>query len=196
MLTEFFRDMKIYPTEAQGTAADEGAAEQQRRLWQHSYTNVVDVAEEHLQSYALWEFKSFCELSPDEEESQWDYFGACKTGYGGNIFNRDASVNPQAGRTYARTYAMAVSGETLSSFFDTTTAEYDLVYRINCDIEEPTVIYASLEYWYSIGPKVTVAPKDFATVSVTEPGNGAAYIDITRAEACVSGEKVAVRVTM
>jgi hypothetical protein len=65
---------------------------------------VTDSADAALQSWAMWEYKTFC-ISPVDPAAQNGRFGACKTGYGGKLFDSSGAVMKERLRGLARTYA-------------------------------------------------------------------------------------------
>ena len=65
---------------------------------------MTDSADAALQSWAMWEYKTFC-ISPVDPAAQNGRFGACKTGYGGKLFDSSGAVMKERLRGLARTYA-------------------------------------------------------------------------------------------
>jgi len=123
-----------------------------------SFDDICAEADKYLLSWSLWEYKPFCIHNESDpyyaNVSQWDLFGACKTGYGGPVWNANGTVNEVVAQHYARTYAFAVAGETVSMSFDPTKAVFTLVFNANLQITEPTLIYLSEDIFYPNGYNV------------------------------------------
>lgn len=98
------------------------------------------VADTHLQSWAYWEYKSFCKRNLTSR-SQLSTWGACKTGTGPSGI-------------HAHTFAPAVAGRVLSLLFNRTTKAFRLVYISVPHI--PTEI--STAYNYPNGYHLNVTP--------------------------------------
>jgi len=125
-----------------------------------TFDDVAAEADQHLLSWALWEFKDFCihnETDPYYVNvTQWDLFGSCKTGYGGILWNDNGTVNMTTARHYARTYPHAVAGETQSISFDPAKVVFTLTFLANPNITQPTLIYVSENIFYSNGYNVVI----------------------------------------
>ena len=89
---------------------------------------VGDGADAALQSWAGFEWKSFCReaAGPETNVSQLGVWGACKTGYSHDWPGTAPTAASQA--AYGRTWAPAVAGTTLSMFFNVTSAAFSLEY--------------------------------------------------------------------
>jgi endoglycosylceramidase len=123
----------------------------------------VGAAEQHLQSWAMWELKTFCKETNQSlaSDSQNAAFGSCKTGYGEENYLWDAQgvINVNTATKLARTYAMAVAGNTTHSHFDVASARYVLSYTIDTHCALPTVVFAHQQLQYPQGYTVTVFPE-------------------------------------
>mmetsp|Transcript_32558 Transcript_32558/g.54897 ORF Transcript_32558/g.54897 Transcript_32558/m.54897 type:complete len:600 (+) Transcript_32558:3-1802(+) len=111
MLTEFERPRNSDP-DAAGAERD-------------PFFDTATAADRNLQSWAMWELKTFCKESNDSiaSDSQNAAFGSCKTGYGESNYLWDSAgnVNPIVAKKLARTYPLAVAGNTTSMVFHATT---------------------------------------------------------------------------
>lgn len=133
----------------------------------------VQAAEAHLQSWAMWELKTFCKETEQSlaSDSQNAAFGSCKTGYGEQDYLWDAQgqLNANTARKLSRTYAQAVAGNTTRSHFDVASARYVLTYDLDTHCALPTVIYANAALQYPDGLEVSVLPP--GAVDWTVDGN-------------------------
>jgi len=117
---------------------------------------VADEADQFLQSWATWEWKTFCRESNETNHStsQNGVWGSCKTGYGpkwvGNL--------PSNQSDYARTYARAVAGSVSEMHFNVTTGEFLLKYNTSASCKLPTEIYLSVEFHYRNNFSVAIEP--------------------------------------
>jgi len=102
----------------------------------------ADGADGGLQSWAGWEWKSFCRADHDPEKSQLGSWGACKTGYGPVWQDQAPDVVFQSDN--ARTYATAVAGDIVKMSFDASYGDFELQYDIKegIDAQEATEIFA------------------------------------------------------
>lgn len=119
---------------------------------------VTGACDKHGQSWASWEYKTFCRDDP-APFAQCGSFGCCKTGFGGHMFGNGSTLQPkEAAAKLARTYAWAVAGELVTAGFDPTTHVYSLTYAPDPSILLPTSIYASEQYHYPGGLDVVITP--------------------------------------
>ena len=98
---------------------------------------IGDGADAALQSWAGFEWKSFCrEASGSNEttapQSQFGEYGSCKTGYSRNW---PARTGPSEAfkLAVARTYARATAGEITAMHFNVSTAAFDLKYVVTAE---------------------------------------------------------------
>ena len=117
---------------------------------------LTGACDRHGQSWASWEYKTFCKDDADQETSQCGSFGCCRTGFGGHMW-LNASDFPYdlAMSKLARTYATAIAGEMITSYFDAKTSIYTLAFAPNISCVLPTVIYTS---GWCISPLVSPLP--------------------------------------
>ena len=125
---------------------------------------VADNCDRFLQSWATWEWKTFCRENNEtiHGDSQWAEYGSCKTGYG-MPWNK-TSGRPRKAKYLARTHARAVAGNITSMKFNVDTGEFELKYHLDTTIAMPTEIFISNEYYYQNGenkgkPNVNIYPE-------------------------------------
>jgi endoglycosylceramidase len=126
------------------------------------FVDVANVADQHLLSWTLWEYKTFCRETEAtlNSNSQAAAFGSCKTGYGEHLFwNDQGEVNMPACQKMARTYAQKVAGMTVSMKFDPVSKNFEFTYLINTAIKQPTELFVSTKYQYFNGYDVQLFPK-------------------------------------
>ncbi|CAI5478116.1 unnamed protein product [Closterium sp. Yama58-4] len=76
---------------------------------------LLDAADEHVQSWMAWEYKAFLPI----------------TGANLGLFHRNGSLNMRLALLLARTYPQAVAGHILQFFFNTSAASFHLSYLAN-----------------------------------------------------------------
>ncbi|CAI5958156.1 unnamed protein product [Closterium sp. NIES-64] len=76
---------------------------------------LLDAADEHVQSWMAWEYKAFLPI----------------TGANLGLFHRNGSLNMRLGLLLARTYPQAVAGRILQFFFNSSAASFHLSYLAN-----------------------------------------------------------------
>lgn len=127
------------------------------------YFATVAAADQHLQSWAMWELKTFCKETNESlaSDSQNAAFGSCKTGYGEQNYLWDAAgvLNTNTTTKLSRTYAHAVAGNTSHMSFDPATAQFRLVYQIDTSCALPTVVYVNAALQYPGGYTVQALPE-------------------------------------
>ena len=109
--------------------------------WFSRFTEAAAAAESLLQSWSMWEWKTFTKDAPGEDGNvQNAAWGADKTGVGGVVFTGSA-VRPKVRRQLSRAYATAVAGETLTNSFDAESAVFRLSFRARLSCALPTEIF-------------------------------------------------------
>ncbi|RGB29428.1 Glycoside Hydrolase Family 5 protein [Rhizophagus diaphanus] len=103
---------------------------------------IIQAADKYLQSWIGWQYKDFFPLT---RQIPGD----------GLIDPNTGQVRPDVAKIFSRTYAEAVSGNTLSMEFD---EEFKLVYEINPSIKKPTVIKIQEMYHYPNGFIINISP--------------------------------------
>lgn len=125
------------------------------------FSIAAEVADSRLQSWTMWEFKTFCKETAESlaSDSQQAAFGSCKTGYGEHlIWDDNGNLNQNACRKLARTYPRHVAGLTKTMVFNSTTADFAVSFTIDTTLTEPTELYANLALNYPLGLTVDVLP--------------------------------------
>jgi hypothetical protein len=108
---------------------------------------VLDAAEERLQSWAYWNFKSYDDIttagSPASE----------------GLYNPDGSVQTQKVRLLSRPFATAVAGHPIRSKFDSRTNTYTLSYNITEKLLNATTdIFINRAMYYPRGHEIQFSP--------------------------------------
>ena len=106
---------------------------------QEECSHVQDLADRHLQSWALW-----------------------------GMFNdqdfADGALSPQKSDVLSRTYAQAVAGNVVNMTFDKASRAFQLCYELDTSIDEPTVIYIAAAIFYKDAPVITTTANIIAHV--------------------------------
>lgn len=127
------------------------------------YYATVAAADQHLQSWAMWELKTFCKETNQSlaSDSQNAAFGSCKTGYGEENYLWDSNgvLNTNTTTKLSRTFAHAVAGNTTHMSFDPATAQFRLTYHIDTSCAMPTVVYLNEDLQYPSGFVVKALPE-------------------------------------
>lgn len=156
-----------------------------------SFGKMADAADEALQSYATWEWKTFCRESNEtvESPSQNAVWGSCKTGFGDNFDS--ITQAPKNQEVYARAYAQAVAGELMTMKFNTSSGILNLDLKIDTNITEPTEVYGSSDFTFPNGGIVLVSPSS-VTFSWTRSDPNYFYFYST--PSIPQGEKVSIAI--
>lgn len=157
----------------------------------------AEVADAHLQSWTMWEMKTFCAETEESiaSGSQAAAYGSCKTGYGERLIWDDAgNLNPAACRKLSRTYPQRVAGVTKTMAFNATTGLFKMAFETDTNIDEPTVVYANLGLNYPAGVAVTVVPPHALRHEVHKATNTISFWSPTdrKARAEVNGQLVTI----
>ena len=148
----------------------------------HGMQSTMDECDKYLLSWLLWEYKPLAAS-----------IGGTCTGCGYGAFYPNGTLNVANVKGYSRTYAQKVAGRTILSEFNWKgDGEFTLIYEMNTNIKEPTIIFCSLEYWYLNGYDVNVEPHGGAVISVVN-GN---YVELYNTnEEKYNGQQVKVTIT-
>lgn len=134
------------------------------------FENVAAAADAFFQSYASWEWKPFCRESDAslKSASRWAEYGACITGYGPAWSNDNG---PPGLPRYARTFPHAIAGTPISMSYSPEAADrrFELKYKMDIHIPEPTAIFASPHNYPPGRLSVEVDPAAAASVELAEP---------------------------
>jgi hypothetical protein len=88
---------------------------------------MMDECDNNLQSWIGWIYKPFSGYQQDHRTAQAIQNESNSQSF---FYNDDGSVNVEAVRLIARTYAPIVAGETISQGYDAGTRDFLLVYHI------------------------------------------------------------------
>lgn len=169
---------------------------------------VADTADKFRQSWAVWEWKTFCRESKfvlnSSRQEQWGEYGACKTGFGKPW---DPATNrPFYANEMARTYAFAVGGNITEMIFNGVSRKgilggggsgdgtFTLVFAINTTITMPTEIFVSTEYYYENGFDVAIDPAKAFTPLFNETSRVLKLMPVGGASVGM-GQEVQVKIT-
>ena len=148
-------------------------------------TNLFDAADQRLQSWAYWEYKSFCREDNNSQvsQSQNGVYGACKTGIG-------------PGSYIWRTFAEAVAGNATSVYYNTSSRLFKLQYKIDPRIVLPTVIRLSPPQNYPAGFAVDITPASVARAHVPtgNKSRGGTVLEVHATALARHGEPVTVTI--
>jgi hypothetical protein len=167
-------------------------------LTESSYLDILGSGtDEYMQSWAIWEWKTFCRESQETltSPSQMGVWGACKTGYGPVWENNMLSLTTQ--QQYARSYPHSVAGNTTSYSFNNVTYAFQLTYDIDTTIKQETEIYINYDFFYSNGIDITISGgKNVNSDTISATYNGDNLVTVTAIDDQVEfGTKVVVNIT-
>ncbi|GBB83878.1 hypothetical protein RclHR1_10540004 [Rhizophagus clarus] len=103
---------------------------------------IIQAADKYLQSWIGWQYKDFFPLT---RQLPGD----------GLVDPVSGKVRPDVAKTFSRTFAEAVSGNTVNMQFD---KEFKLVYKIDPSIKKPTIIKIQEKYHYPNGFIINISP--------------------------------------
>ena len=161
-----------------------------------SFFDTAAVMDQYLQSWIMWELKTFCKETDESlnSDSQNAAFGSCKTGYGSTdwLWDAEGNINPNTSKKLARSYAQAVAGNVTHMRFDHTSAEFRLSYAIDTGCTQPTVIFAHKDLQYPAGYQVRTEPRGLVEC-VEVPGKN--LIEVRHTAAASFGQSVEIHIT-
>eukprot|EP01043_Picozoa_sp_COSAG02_P058414 COSAG02_NODE_7266_length_3090_cov_3.345035_2_plen_166_part_00 len=122
---------------------------------------VLDAAEQRLQSWAYWNFKSYDDIttagSPASE----------------GLYSPDGSVQTQKVRLLSRPFATAVAGHPIRSKFDRLTNTYTLSYNITERLLNATTdIFINAPLYYPHGHEIHFSPAGVDAKAESVPNDG------------------------
>jgi endoglycosylceramidase len=115
---------------------------------------VLDAAQQRLQSWAYWSFKSFDDITTNQAPGREGFYRA------------DGSLQLEKVRTLARPYAPAVAGNPTSAIFDDRQGSFTLRYTTTATAKGPTLIFKHDAFYFPRGFEVEINPPAGATWSV------------------------------
>mmetsp|Transcript_31265 Transcript_31265/g.76274 ORF Transcript_31265/g.76274 Transcript_31265/m.76274 type:complete len:524 (-) Transcript_31265:367-1938(-) len=144
------------------------------------FQHVAAAADGNLQSYATWEWKSFCRETDATRKgkSQRAEYGACITGYGPDW---NSTTGPQEEQQYARTYVHSVAGNATSMSFDPESGVFVLEFSLDNDIDVPTEVFASNEHYYSTGIDIKIDPANSMDAKASAETNFVSFMPTSSA---------------
>jgi len=101
----------------------------------------------NFQSWMTWEFKAFIPMTG------WTY----------GFYNGNGTLNLPFVRALSRTYARAIAGHGIDTYFNSSTAVFYLEFSLDPSIKAPTEIYLNEAFHYPKGYQVTFDPTGIAT---------------------------------
>eukprot|EP01038_Epipyxis_sp_PR26KG_P011127 gene11127-14934_t len=128
------------------------------------FYSTADMADHHLLSWTMWEYKSFCKETNEtiHSNSQSAAFGSCKTGYGEQlIWDEYGNQNMVASKKLARSYAQKTSGIITHMSFNTSSSDFSLEFMIDVNImsKYPTEIFVHQSLHYPNGMQIKIESK-------------------------------------
>lgn len=100
---------------------------------------VAQIADHHLIGWAYWQYKIYGDLTT-----------SASTGSEG-FWNQDGSLQEWKVKALTRTYLKATQGVPKIQNFNTKNADFFAEINVNSQIDAPSEIYLSPEYWYPNG---------------------------------------------
>eukprot|EP00050_Salpingoeca_kvevrii_P012279 m.21381 g.21381 ORF g.21381 m.21381 type:complete len:500 (+) comp3920_c0_seq1:16-1515(+) len=141
--------------------------------------NLLDDIERHLQSWAVWEYKSFLPTM-----NQTDLIPVC-TGCGSLLWP-NGKYSADMGKQLSRTYPQATQGLLVSSHFDETSNAFKMVFTANLDVKAPTRIFLNEQLRYPHGHDVSF-DYDSASVHVEQSPARPNFVEFLVQPASASG---------
>ena len=140
---------------------------------------VTEVADEFLVGWAYWEFKNYEDLTT-----------SAGTGSEG-FYNQDGSLQSWKVKAMARTYMMFSQGTPIKNFFDMDSGFFEGKLKVNTEIEHPTRIYFSQEYYYNKGISFKVSLNGMELVENQYNLNKSEYyVEVQITDPALNGEIV------
>eukprot|EP00936_MAST-01D_sp_MAST-1D-sp1_P000590 g590.t1 len=144
---------------------------------------VLNTADEQMQSWAYWTFKSFDDITTQNQHTE-------------TFYNTDGTLQLHKLRALSRTYAMAVAGTPTRALFSSLDASFELVYAplrsnssayLDDEVARTTEIFLNEAVWYngtgaSAGFTVTISPADAAMWRRTA-GKASNFIEVVTSAA-------------
>jgi len=141
---------------------------------------ITGLADEFLQSWSYWQFKKYQDLTTAASPATTESF-----------YTEDGELEMNKVRALSRSYAQAIAGQPLSMIFDPRTARFQLVFIVNTDIHQPTIIYINEELNYPQGCDINVAPVNSLTWNSTDPN----YYEFIPGTSTKNGTAVTILIT-
>jgi len=118
-------------------------------------------ADQYLQSWSMWQLKTYCKvtnesIASDSQHGAFGFNGNCNVDY---LWDSNGVINTNASLKLARTYALAVAGNTTAMNFDPSSANFTLRYTIDTFSIVPTVVFIHEQLQYPNGYQVMTLPE-------------------------------------
>jgi endoglycosylceramidase len=114
---------------------------------------VMGLADEHLQSWAYWQYKGYGDFTTQPGTAEGLWFG-------------NGTLQSEKVKMLSRSYAKAVSGRYVNQTFDPETGDFSVTFTADVMADfPPTVIYVNEKYYYPDGLTVSVYPPESASYS-------------------------------
>jgi len=101
--------------------------------------SVTEAADRYLAGWAYWEFKNYADLTTSA--------GTGEEGF----YNSDGTLQTWKVRALARSYLQNTQGVATEMSFDMDTSIFSAKFTVDTTLIEPTVMYASEEFYYQDG---------------------------------------------
>jgi endoglycosylceramidase len=112
---------------------------------------LMGLADEHLQSWAYWQYKGYGDFTTQTSEAEGLWF-------------ENGTVQNEKVKLLSRSYATAVSGRYVNQSFDPITGDFSVTFSADLSLaSQPTVIYLNEKYYYTSGYTVSISPAGTAS---------------------------------
>jgi endoglycosylceramidase len=150
---------RVHDTEKLGVAGfmtEWGAYDNKTMAGSRPYEDgikVMGLADEHLQSWAYWQYKGYGDFTTQPGTAEGLWFG-------------NGTLQSEKVKMLSRSYAKAVSGRYVNQTFDPETGDFSVTFTADVMADfPPTVIYVNEKYYYPDGLTVSVYPPESASYS-------------------------------
>uniref|UniRef100_A0A7S0EH12 Glycoside hydrolase family 5 domain-containing protein n=1 Tax=Hanusia phi TaxID=3032 RepID=A0A7S0EH12_9CRYP len=123
------------------------------------FARTAGAAESMFVSWAVWEYKMFCNGNISDPLTQWGGYGACKTGFGGCLWTDSGELFLSHWAALSRGYPLAIAGDIRHHQWTRASGRLELSYSPNPNVSSPSLIYVSEEFFFPNGLDVQIFPK-------------------------------------
>jgi endoglycosylceramidase len=158
------------------------------------YRNMTQDADQFGQSWIIWELKDWCRETDATRNgpSQNAAWGACKTGFGGGMYDANTQqMIPYMRKELSRTYATAVAGNQTFAQFNPDTGVYQMTFLVDTNIPLPTEVYFSQSQYYTNGYNVQVVPQGSLIFSLARTN----LLYFTHTDIASFGQSISITIT-
>jgi len=145
-------------------------------------TQVTDLADEYLASWAYWQFKTFHDITTQAGTSSQGFY------------NPDGSLQTKKVKALARTYTQYAQGTLLNMHFDSTSKAFSTEVLLDTSIDSPTIVFTNNAWNYPNGVNVSVSinQKELSSgIIISKEGN---YTKIMVNDASLNGQKLLIKI--